>query len=237
VPALVLVAALAIAALYALPRTRAQFRPAAFVVLSGALVLAASAVTPGGSYPHHVLLAYPAPHLAAAALLVQGARLLRGAGRPLAIAAAAATAAAVLAVDVTADVHVISRLRTSGGSGNFSDRIYALDDYLLRRDRSRRLVVLDWGIYQNVIALSEGRLRGVELYQQLTKDRPRGSVLDQLDDPTARYLLHAPAATNFPAARRRFFAYLRAHGARAHLEKAIPDRQGDPLFEVYRVAA
>jgi 4-amino-4-deoxy-L-arabinose transferase-like glycosyltransferase len=236
-PALAFAAAAAVAALYAVPRLRARLRPALFVVLSGFLVLAASALTPGGSYPHHVLLAYPAPHLALAAIAVEGASFLRGQFRLVAAAVAAAAVAACLAVSLTTTTDMLSRLRRTGGVGNFSDGIYTLERYLVRHDRGSRLVVLDWGIYQNLVALSDGKLRATELWDELnTGGRVRASVLAQLDDPSVRYVLHAPGATNFPRARSRFFAALRRDGRQARLERRVATRLGRPLFEVYRVS-
>jgi 4-amino-4-deoxy-L-arabinose transferase-like glycosyltransferase len=236
-PVLALAAAAAIAVLFAVPGLRTRFRPAMFVVLSGLLVLAASAVTPGGSYPHHVLLAYPAPHLALAGLVVEGGAFLRGRTRFAAAALGAAAVAASVAVSLTTTTDMLSRLRQTGGTGNFSDGIYALERYLDHHDRVNHLVILDWGIYQNLVALSDGHLRGTELWDELNAEgRVRGSILEQLDDPSARYVLHAADATNFPRARGRFFAALRKDGRHARLERRVLTRLGQPLFEVYRVS-
>jgi hypothetical protein len=235
-PALSFAAAAVLAGLFAMPAFRSRLRPAMFVVLSGVLVLVASALTPGGSYPHHVLLAYPAPHLALAALAVEGARPARGRARAFAAGLGVAVIAATVAVSLDTTVGMLSRLRQTGGTGNFSDSIYGLERYLVRRDRAERIVVIDWGIYQNLIALSGGDLRGVELWDPLNADRPlRGTVLAQLEDPSARYVLHAASETNFPRARSRFFATLRHDDLRACLEHRTRTRLGRPLFEVYRV--
>jgi 4-amino-4-deoxy-L-arabinose transferase-like glycosyltransferase len=235
-PAACLAAAVAIAAAFAVPSLRARVRPAMFVVLSGFLVLVASALTPGGSYPHHVLLAYPAPHLALAAVVVEGAILVRERARPAAALLGAAALAASVAVSVTTTTAMLSRLRHTGGTGNFSDGIYSLERYLVRHDRDRRLVIVDWGIFQNLVALSGGDLRAVEVWDSLNATKPvRGKVLEQLDDPAARYVLHIPDATNFPRARTRFFAELRKAGRRARLERTVTTRLGQPLFEIYRV--
>ena len=237
-PALSLGAAGAVAVLFALPSLRPRMRPAMFVVLSGLLVLVASALTPGGSYPHHVLLAYPAPHLALAAIVVEAARLLRGRTRLVAAGVGAAAVAATVAVSVGTTVDVLSRLGQTGGEGNFSDSIYTLERYLVRHDGAYRFVAIDWGIYQNLIALSGGSLRGVELWDPLNASRPvRGSALTELADPSARYVLHTASETNFPRARARFFAALRGEGRRACLEHVVRTRQGRPLFEVYRVTS
>jgi hypothetical protein len=236
-PVLAFVAAAAIVVLYAIRRFRRRFRPAMFIVLWGVLVLAASALTPGGSYPHHVLLSYPAPQLALAAFVIGGGALLRGHIRVLMLAAGVVSIAAVVVVSVATSIEMLSRLRKTGGTGNFSDAIYVLEKDLVQHDRSRRLVVIDWGIFQNLVALSGGKLKATELWKPLNaKGQVRGSVLEQLDDPSVSYVLHAPGATNFPRARIRFFAALHSSGRHLTLERTVPNRLGRPLFEVYRVS-
>lgn len=229
-------AAALVVLLYAAPRVRPRLRAAMFVVLSGAFVLAAGALTPGAGSPHHVLLVYPAPQLALAAVAVGGPRLVRGRARLAAAALGAAAVAACVGASVATTAAMLSRLDRTGGLGSYSDGIYALDRYLLQHDARRRLVVVDWGIYQNLIALSNGTLKGTELWKELnSSDRLRGSVLAELDDSSARYVLHAPQATIFPRARGRFFAIVRRRGRHALLERRISTRLGQPLFEIYRL--
>ena len=229
-------AATVVVLLYAVPRLRPRLRAAMFIVLSGALVLAACALTPGAGAPHHVLLVYPVPQLALAAVAVGGPRLMRGRARLAAAALGAAAVAACVGASVATTAATLSRLDRTGGIGSYSDRIYTLDRYLLQHDVRRRLVVIDWGIYQNLIALSNGNLKGTELWEELnSRDRLRGSVTAELDDPSARYVLHAPQATIFPRARDRFFAIVRRDGRHALLERRIATRLGQPLFEIYRL--
>jgi hypothetical protein len=221
---------------YAVPRFRPRLRAGMFVVLSGALVLAACALTPGAGAPHHVLLVYPVPQLALAAVAVGGPRMVRGRARLVCAALGAAAVAACVGASVSTTAATLSGLGRTGGIGGFSDGIYVLDRYLQQHDARRRLVVVDWGIYQNLIALSNGALSGTEVWEELNShDRLRGVVHAELDDPSARYVLHAPQETIFPRARGRFFAILRREGRHALLERRIAMRLGQPLFEVYRI--
>jgi hypothetical protein len=236
VPLLVLVAALWVVLRYARPASRAATRGPMFLLLCGLVILVASAVTPGGSYPHHVLLVYPFPQLVVAAAACDAVGLVRGGGRGVVAATAAAAAvAAALALDVAATTHTLSVLDRTGGQGTFSDGIYRLERDLSKHP-SQRTLVLDWGIYQNVMGLSQGRLHAEELWQPLNDERPRGSALAKLAQPGVRYVLHAPAATQFQRPRDRFFATAGAAGLRPRLEEAITDRRGHPLYEVYRLA-
>ena len=74
---------------------------------------------------------------------------------------------AAVAVGVATSADVLSRLDQTGGRGNFSDAIYGLNRYLARTAPDQRFVALDWGIFQPLIGLSQGRLRGEELWLQL----------------------------------------------------------------------
>lgn len=240
-PILCGVAAAAILAASLDRRLRPRLVAARFVVLAGLLVLLASALTPGGSYAHHVLLTYPFPHLALAAFTVELYSLARprlGAAAAGALGGlAAAAVVAALGVGVATDTKLLSRLSKTGGSGNFSDAIYGLHRYLSAQGGRSPFVALDWGIYQNLIGLSQGRLRGDELWLELSKRSPDlARYRRELTSPDTRYVLHVPDATNFPRARKRFFEVVRGSGRRARLAKVIDSRDGRRLFEVYRVS-
>jgi Dolichyl-phosphate-mannose-protein mannosyltransferase len=218
-------------------RARPRLVAERFVVFAGLLVLLFSALTPGGSYAHHVLLTYPFPHVALAAAAVAAYRLLRGRAAALAVGSVATAAiVAAVALGVRTDSKLLSRLSATGGSGNFSDAIYGLEDYLAK-DESRPFVAVDWGIYQNLVALSQGRLRGHERWLELSQQaNPGERYAGDLTSPTTAYLLHTPGWTNFPRARRKFFRIVRASGRHARLVRVIPSRQGHAVFEVYRVS-
>jgi hypothetical protein len=239
-PVLAAVAAAGILALSLVPDLRRRLRPALFVVLCGLLVLVASALTPGGSYAHHVLLAYPFPHLAVAGFAVELGTLarerLRSAGAWVVGGAAAAVVGAAIAVGLATSADVLSRLDETGGRGNFSDAIYGLDDYLVRTAPAERFVALDWGIFQPLVGLSDGRLRGKELWLQLNGHGKAAKYREDVTEPATPYLLHVPRETNFPRARERFFRIVRASGRQARLVRVISSRQGRPMFEVYRVS-
>jgi hypothetical protein len=207
-----------------------------FVVACGVVILLAAAVTPGGSYPHHVLLAYPFPHLAIGAFAML---LLERGGRRWRLVACSAIAAgvlAVVAVNVTTTGRILARLSDTGGHANFTDAVYRLDDHLLRNSGAPFLAV-DWGIFQNLVALSEGRLHGDELWLELNHDKVDASrYAARLTDPHVRYILHATGATNFPRSRANFFRVVRETGHTARLVARFRTRDRQPALEVYRVS-
>jgi Dolichyl-phosphate-mannose-protein mannosyltransferase len=234
-PIVVALAAALIAALYFRRRSRSRPRGAFFVLLCGIFVLVGTALTPGGGGPQHVLLVYPFPHLVLAAALVEVADWARSYGRP----AARVVLASVLvpAVVGIATVHAtLSQLDRTGGSGNFSSGIYALNGYLLEHDRHRTIVEIDWGMHHNLVGLSDGKLHSLDLWLPLNEPGTlRGSLREQLLDAESRYVLHARPETNFERPRQRFFDVVARARKRARLETTISTRDGRPLFEVYRV--
>jgi hypothetical protein len=234
-PAVVALASVLITVLYVRRASRPRLRAAFFVLLCGVFVLVGTALTPGGGGPQHVLLVYPFPHLVLAAALVEAANWAGSYGR----FARRLVLAGVLipAVAGIATVHAtLDRFEATGGSDNFSSAVYALNDYLLRRDRHRTIVEVDWGTHHNLVGLSDGRLHSVDLWLPLNEPgQLRGSLRDQLLDESASYVLHTRAATNFERPRRRFFDVVAQAHKHARLETTISTREGRPLFEVYRV--
>src|SRR5205085_4900752 len=134
-PVVAAVAAVGILVLSLVTALRQRLRPARFVVLCGLLVLVAAALTPGGSYAHHALLAYPFPHLAVAAFAVELYTLarerLRTTGAWLVRGAAAIAVSAAIAVGGGTSADGPARRDTTGGRGDASDAIHGLDRYRL----------------------------------------------------------------------------------------------------------
>ena len=81
-----------------------------------------------------------------------------------------------------------------------------------------------------------GRCQQVGIFAVRQQANAVARYRGDLTSPTTAYLLHTPDWTNFPRARRRFFAIVRASGHSARLEKTIDSRAGARVFEVYRVS-
>jgi hypothetical protein len=96
--------------------------------------------------------------------------------------------------------------------------------------------MLDWGIFYPVVALSDGKLHSRQLWRELNSDDPvADSVVEELTDPAATYVVHVPAATNFVPPRKRFFAEVQNAGLIPRQQALIRTRRGSPLFAVYRL--
>jgi hypothetical protein len=222
------------------PSWRRRTAAVRFTALAGAFVLVASALTPGGSFPHHVLLAYPFPHIVLAGVAYHVWTSVR-LGAPVwarlgARSAATGAVAAVVALNVVTCVAISSALSRTGGRGNFSDAVYRLTGYLQHHDSSRAFVAVDWGVFQPVVALSQGRLHGREVWLELSRqhvdERLYRPLLTRTD---TAYVLHSRTATNFPLARARFFALLQNAHESPRLVQTIFSRDGRRIFEIYRV--
>jgi 4-amino-4-deoxy-L-arabinose transferase-like glycosyltransferase len=214
--------------------TRPSVRPLAFVALAGVLVLAAAVVTRGGFAAHHVILVYPFPHLLVAGAAVRVAALI--ARRSLAIPAATALMVAPISLGILTTERTYAALERTGGPPNWSSAIYSLERELSHKP-TNDVVVLDWGIYTNLLALSNGRLHANDLAFGVNASPALAEslLIPVLHEPGARFVLHTLATTNFLPARANFFSAVKGARIRLRLERMIRMREGQPLFEIYVV--
>jgi hypothetical protein len=70
-----------------------------------------------------------------------------------------------------AAIHGLAR---TGGEGPWSDAIYTLNQEIRRHNTTQRILVLDWGLQNNLFVLTGGQLRSREIFAQVPKD-PEGS--------------------------------------------------------------
>jgi len=227
-------ALIAIAGMF--PKLRGpHWRVSLFALIATALVLAAAAATRGGYGGHHVILAYPFPQLLAACGVYSVFQWLRPRlGSWITRTAAALVIGATLLQNLATANGYISLLSSTGGTGNFSDAIYALDSYLQRQDPSAPVVDLDWGFYYPLVGLSQGSLHVVEPWNWYMA----GSTAELkpfLADPSARYVAHVSSWANFPRGIERFTDAVAAAGLQAVLEEQFTMRDGAPVIDVYRV--
>jgi len=218
---------------YAVPRLRRRWRREMLLLLTTFFIILLAAVTPGAYGRHHLILAYPFPHLLVAAVVVRCARQLYRVRTPLGAIAAAVVFFVGAAGPATASLlryrQIMVQVQKTGGTGNWSDGIYLLDSWLETHDPDQPVVAVDWGIEQPLAALSQGRLHSVDLWRV----HDAGVYQHFFDLPGSRYVLHAPNDTNFPEARDLFFEAVRHRGLQIHSVKTITDRMARPILLVY----
>jgi 4-amino-4-deoxy-L-arabinose transferase-like glycosyltransferase len=202
-----------------------------FVLVAGVLILVAAAETPGGFAGHHMILAYPFPHLLAAAALMSMVDWLR---RRIRAAAAIGLAALITVLAVGQNwltTHeYLDTLRSTGGTGNFSDAIYDVAGALDRKASDAPVVELDWGLHFPLLGLSQGRIHSVEVM-----DGSAENLRPFLVDPGVRYVAHAAGAINFPRGWQAFTTAVDAAGLQPVREERFASRDGQPVIDVYVV--
>ncbi|MBI1357191.1 MAG: hypothetical protein GC160_22860 [Acidobacteria bacterium] len=185
---------------------------------------------------HHVVLLWPLPHLIVAGFLAslwtRGRAWRRPAGVALAVCLAAN--AAMLAL-------FVGRGYTHGAAVIWTNAITGLRDEL-RALEPEQIWVLDWGAYDALRVLGEGRLPihgGMEPFS--SPESPDPAALDQaapwVAAPGSVFVDHAAGRRIFPRVRPRFDGYIHSLGLRPVTLALVRDRLGRPTFEVFRLEA
>ncbi len=92
--------------------------------------------------------------------------------------------------DIWVNQHYHEALAKGGGSGRFSDAVYALADQL-NQNNVAEPIALDWGISQQLRVLTADRVRPREIFGFTPEptDEFRQQVRDLLRDPSRQYLV------------------------------------------------
>ncbi len=158
-------------------------------------------------------------------------------------AAAPALLAALLlfatgAVDLANALAYHRALAQSGGLADHSDASYHLA-YYLRYNGMGAPIALDWGIDATVRYLSEGTVTPIEIFGYASPLAPDDAFRDQLasflENPDNVYLLHSEEATVFRGRAEVFHATAAALGLTPVLEQRFAQRDGAPLYEIWKV--
>lgn len=198
------------------------------------LLFAMTLFTPGVLAPPHLLVLWPGFALISA---VAAARLWRS-SRPGRVLAAALLASLALS-SIKVDLDYGRTLRTTGGAGLQSDAMYRLVAYLEEHHIERPLC-LGWGSRVNIYFLTKGRIRPRDAHRFSLgiNSRLLRVYEDALRDPSNRYILLADSVR--PNLEREygydvaFRAVARKMGKRLALEREFRDREGAPIFLLYR---
>jgi len=133
----------------------------------------------------------------------------------------------------------ISQFERNGADGPFSDAIYPLSA-ALPEIPGQRIYVLDWGIQFPLDILHNGRLRMISGHDAFMTDTP--SEADQrvaarmFRDPAGLFIAHTEKRENFVGVRKRFDQAAGAAGCHEDPVQTIPDSNGRPVFELFKIA-
>jgi len=221
--------AILIAAVVILLRWRSPERRAAlFAAVCGAGTFLAMALTrdAGGSI-HHTVLVWPMPQLfVGAALSALPWRWLR-----------TGLVALLAGANLLVINQYIAQFERSGSYGAFSDATNPLAESLALTP-GENIYVVDWGIYETVDYLLQGKSHLRELYPLLTSDSPASGKRREIDamivDRNGLFVDHTPALEEFRGAAVRLEAVARLDGYQKVPVRTVADRNGRPIFQVFR---
>ena len=131
----------------------------------------------------------------------------------------------------------VAQFERNGTGDVFSDALYplsaSLDAYA-----DRTFYFIDWGIYENLNLLHQGRLDFRNAIDPLNTDSPSpdqlAEIRDMLRDPDALILDHVREHEVFPDVGARLDRAAQSFGYRREVVRTIPDSNGRPMFEIVR---
>jgi len=208
-----------------------KYRAARFSLVFMAVAWFLMALThDAGASAHHVVLLWPFPILFAAVALTSLP------WRPLAWAACSG----IVVMNLLVLNQYVAQFARNGAGDVFSDALYplsaSLDTYA-----DATFYVVDWGLYENLNLLHQGRLSFRIAIGPLGTDAPTreqlGEIRDMLQDPKGLILDHVREHEVFPNVGVRLNRAARSLGYRQEIVRTIPDSNGRPMFQILRFVA
>jgi hypothetical protein len=176
----------------------------------------------GGS-AHHVILLWPFPTLFIAVALAQISRRLGPAGKPLLAFVVVFLAGSSLLVTN----EYFTRLVRNGPGEAWTDAVDPLSDFL-KLANPRVIYLDDWGMFHNLVLLNRGTL-------PLNNDpSDRRVVLARIAESDSVFVGHPNDIEIFKGVNAKLLALAEEAGYRREMLAEIPDRNGRPMFEVFR---
>jgi 4-amino-4-deoxy-L-arabinose transferase-like glycosyltransferase len=219
----VLLGLLAIGAPWWWPHRAARFS----LVFLAVSWLAMASTYRAGAAAHHVILLWPFPVLLAA--IAMTAVPWRGIGTGIAVMA--------IAMNLLVVSQCIFQFERYGAWNTFTDAIYPLADSL--EGSSDTIYVTDWGIFESLQLLHDGRLKLRIVSSALAAESPseieKGEIREMLSDPSALLVAHVREREAFLNVGRHLDEYVLAAGLRKQTVRGVSDSNGRPIFEVFRV--
>lgn len=197
-------------------------------------------LTPVGRGHHHVINIYPLPHILVGVILAEGFALGQRLGRPAARYGVLALLSLLLALLVISNLIVLQNtsrvLRATGGTGQWSDAIYALADDLRTRDPNTSVQMLDWTLQWRVAVLLEGHSDGIDepwtfLVNPTTAPTTAARLLAT---PHAEYVVNLPGTVAFPMAWQALQDYATQRGYHVQVTQTYYSRNGTPVAQRVR---
>jgi hypothetical protein len=182
-----------------------------------------------GASIHHTVLLWPFPQLfVAIAISAIPWKWLAG-----------AICVLLVALNLLVVNQYILQFERDGADGPFTDAIYQLSTALSDLP-DQTVYVLDWGIQYPLQILHDGRLRMNNASEPFMTETlsvwGKGATSRMFADRGGLYVAHVEKRENFEGVRKRFDALANATGCHEDSLTTIPDSNGRPVFEVFKIA-
>jgi hypothetical protein len=133
--------------------------------------------------------------------------------------------------------HYYAQLVRNGSTLTWTDAIYPLSEYL-KTVPAKDIFVLDWGLLDSLRLLNRGQLNlrvGTEVFagDVLTEEDLR--LAHAMAKPENLFLSHVEGKLFSPQAVKRIEAWAGREGYSKQVLRIIRDRNGRPVFEVFRL--
>jgi hypothetical protein len=186
----------------------------------------------GGSV-HHVILLWPLPVLFVSVAFSEASKRAGAIGTLL----LGATVLFLAATSALVTNEYFALLIRNGGGVEWTDAIYPLSD-CLRRVKPAAIYIDDWGMFDNLRMLNRGKLPLRVGSDPLTKPQldpdDKRLMLERISEAGAVFAGHADDAELFTGVNAKLRAFAAEAGYRREMLAEISDRNGRPIFEVFR---
>jgi hypothetical protein len=199
-----------------------------FCLIASAVAWIQMAITKDAGWgAHHVVLLWPLPQWFLAVVFVEASRRLRW--RRAGGVALAAAMVFLAGENLLLTNEYFYQLATYGALGSWSDAIYQLSGEV-GRIQFTHLVVDDWGIANSLLALHGGGLPLV-MADGREWDQARWAEAGWAEDV---WIGHTPQYQQTAGVNERIVQAARSAGFEKQIIKTVPDRNGRPVFEIFR---
>jgi hypothetical protein len=131
----------------------------------------------------------------------------------------------------------VARGRRYGSTAIWTDAISGLNSTLTDLD-ARKIVLLDWGMHDSLRLVSQGELpltMGLEPFMTNPPPNMREIAAQLITEDGSYFVDHTKRNRVFPEVRRNFDGYIDRAGFSIVPTAIVPDRRGEPVFEVFCV--
>ena len=204
-----------------------------FALITGSVAWLQMGVTRNaGGGLHHTALLWPLPQLIVAVAFAGVAQRFRR----MAPWAVVPVVAVLCGSSLLLTNQYYSQLIRNGSALTWTDAIYPLSDYL-KTVPARDVFVLDWGMFDNLRALNRGTLNLLvgDVFSRDAMSEEDRKTARSIAQPENLFLAHTAGNEFDPRVSKQLAQWTREEGYRKQVLRTIPDRNGRPIFEVFRL--